>query len=201
MNRKTFFLSIADKLTVDDLNYVQNAYWLVKDAHRRQKRRLTGERYFEHVRRVAHMAAVTFGFMDKNVIALSLLHDVIEDTFVSPNIIISLFGHHMYSDCLSLSKELPFFNGVTGEMIFRSKRSEEEYYQNLAKSSDEVKIVKGIDRIDNLADLPHWEEARREKYELETRKYILPIVSPVSKNIADEIERRLDWRSSTQQAT
>src|SRR5689334_3925216 len=100
MNREEFFTSMADTLPFDGLQYIQRAYWLVKEAHRKQSRRLTGERYFEHVRRVAYMACITYGYNDASTVALGLLHDVIEDTSVPQDVIVNLFGHDMYRDIL-----------------------------------------------------------------------------------------------------
>ncbi len=191
MNRQQFFIDIAERLTTQELSYVQKAYWLVKEAHRKQSRRMTGERYFEHVRRVAHSAAITYGYCTPEVIALGLLHDVVEDTFVPPDVIVSLFGQQMYHDCLILSKEIPAFDIVTGRMLNRAKQKEDHYYAMIADASRLPRIIKGCDRIDNLADFDQWEPARREKYERETRTYVLPIVRETDSRMADEIERRL----------
>jgi (p)ppGpp synthase/HD superfamily hydrolase len=191
MNRETFFKTLADKLKVDELTYVQRMYWLVKDAHRRQSRRLTGERYFEHVRRVSLDLAVTYGYWDAMTIAEGLGHDLIEDTFVLPSIIVDLFGQELYDDILSLSKDLPSFNPITGHMIARAKVKDDSYYQSLAIVRVRPRRVKGCDRIDNLADLAAWEPARREKYIIETRTKVLPIVLDTDIRMAAEIERRL----------
>ena len=69
MTREEYFTTIADRLKPEELKYVQTAYWLVKDAHRRQHRRLTGERFFEHVRRVSYSAAIEFGYCDAETLA------------------------------------------------------------------------------------------------------------------------------------
>jgi len=109
MDRSLYFSTLADRLNSDELLYVQRAYWLVKEAHRRQKRRLTGERFFEHVRRVSFMAAVDYGYCDGETAALGLLHDVVEDTFVPQSVIVNLFGQQMYGWILNVSKEIPNF--------------------------------------------------------------------------------------------
>lgn len=191
MNRQQFFTDIAARLTTQELSYVQKAYWLVKEAHRKQSRRMTGERYFEHVRRVAHSAAITYGYCTPDVIALGLLHDVVEDTFVPPDVIVSLFGQQMYRDCLTLSKEIPTFDVVTGLMLSRAKQKEDQYYATVAAAGTAPRIIKSCDRIDNLADFEQWEESRREKYNRETRTYVLPIARATDTRMAEEIESRL----------
>jgi len=191
MNRKQFFTLLADRLTTEELAYVQKAYWLAKEAHRRQSRRLTGERYFEHLRRVALLAGEEFGYWRGDIIALCLLHDVIEDTYTPPDVIASLFGAKMHIWCRSLSKEIGAFDAVTGEMIRRAKLTDDQYYGDLFMAHKEPRIVKGCDRIDNLGDLASWDAARRQKYEAETRTRVLPIIQVTDLRMVAEIEKRL----------
>jgi (p)ppGpp synthase/HD superfamily hydrolase len=168
------------------------AYWLVKDAHRKQSRRMTGERYFEHVRRVSYMAGIEYGYNDAHTIALGLLHDVIEDTTVPTAAIVNLFGTKMYQDILILSKDLPVFDPITGFVIGRAKIKDDVYYNGVMNwKNPSVRYIKGCDRIDNLADLGQWEPARRDKYILETNNNVLPIVRSADARMAAEIERRL----------
>ena len=163
MNRKAYFTTIADLIPADGLQYVQNAYYIVKDAHRKQSRRLTGERYFEHVRRVSWTAAVEFGYADPHTIALALLHDVIEDTFTPSSIIVNLFGRRMYEDIMFLSKEVPSFNTITGELIGRAKISDDSYYSTLMSRSCEVGRVSSseVHRRDQRQDHADCEHHRR----------------------------------------
>ena len=191
MNRKEYFTTIADIVPGDELRYIQNAYHLAKDAHRKQSRRLTGERYFEHIRRVSFDVATRFHYTSAHYISLALLHDVIEDTYTPPSFIVSLFGRQMYDDILFLSKEVPSFNFVTGEVIGKFKLPDHEYYETLSNATKAARVIKGCDRIDNLADLVSWEPSRRERYVTETRGRIIPIVRSVDLRIANTIEERL----------
>ena len=191
MTRNQFFKEISDVLDADGLAYVQSAYWLVKEAHRRQFRRISGERYFEHVRDVAHMAAFDYGYCDPETIVLGLAHDVVEDTFVPQQVIVNLLGAQMYGWILDLSKEIPAFNRVTGKVIGRAKRTPEEYWDNLLYAHVRPRRIKGCDRIHNLKDLKSFEIPRREKYITETNLYVLPIVEVTDVRMASEIQRRL----------
>lgn len=190
MDHEEFFRNIAGKFNSQQLQYVQKAYWLAKEVHRTQTRRLTGERYFEHVRRVANLV-IQYGYIDYETITLAILHDVIEDTFTPPNVIVDLFGSKMYTWILSLSKEIPIFHPVTGKVICRAKVDTQEYYDSLLNGSKPPKIVKCCDRLDNIADLHLWEPQRQEKYILETRTYSLPLVQLMDVRIAKEIENKL----------
>lgn len=189
MNRETFFMELADFFNPDELKYIQRAYWLVKGAHAHQTRRLTGERYFEHVRRVAYFP-IELGYRDPEIVALGLLHDVVEDTWVPQEVIVSLFGAAMYQDIVDLSKELPWFHPVTGYVIGRWKVPHVLYMDGLAGGSARVRLIKSSDRYDNLADLAQWEPARRAKYISETHE-LLPIVRGIDLRIAVMIEDRL----------
>lgn len=191
MNREQYFKTLSDHLKYDELLYVQRMYWLVKEAHRKQSRRLTGERYFEHVRRVSLDLAVTYGFADAMHVALGLGHDLIEDTFVPTSIIVNLFGEELYTDIMSLSKELPSFNLISGKLIARSKIKDEDYYAGLAVASIRARRAKGCDRIDNVTDLKSWEAPRRVKYVTETTDLVLPIIRATDIRMSAEIERKL----------
>jgi (p)ppGpp synthase/HD superfamily hydrolase len=194
MNREEYFRAIADRLHGDELAYVQRAYWLVKEAHRKQSRRLTGERFFEHVRRVSFLAGVTYGYYDAQTLSLGLLHDLIEDTYVPSSVIVSLFGQTMYAEVLLLSKELPSYNVVTGEVMAKAKLTDKAYYGALAIAPQRPRVVKGCDRLDNLSDLERWEPERREKYIKETRELVLPVIS--DERIHRAIVDRLDGQVS-----
>ena len=190
MTRNQFFKDISDILDADGLAYVQSAYWLVKEAHRRQFRRISGVRYFEHVRDVAHMA-IEFGHCDPEDIVLGLGHDLVEDTFVPQQVIVNLLGSQMYGWILDLSKEIPAFNRVTGTVIGRAKRTPEEYWGNLLVSNIKPRRTKGYDRIHNLRDLKEFEIARRDKYIIETEKYVLPITDVTDIRVSAKIRSML----------
>ena len=190
MTRHQFFHAIAGSLSPAELAYVQQAYWLVKEAHRRQSRRITGERYFEHLRRVAHHAN-SFGYSDAGTLTLALLHDVVEDTFVPPAVLISLFGQTMYDWVVLLSKEIPTFHALTGKLLGRAKLDPETYYAALAAAPLTPRIVKSCDRLDNLKDFAAWEQPRKDKYIAETNLFVLPIAEDTDPRIAAGIRERL----------
>jgi len=190
MDRDTYFYELGDRLQPDELRYVQKAYWLVKQGHRGQFRRLTGERYFEHVRRVS-FSAIAFGYGDVDTLTLGLLHDTIEDTYVPQDILVGLFGQTMYEWILKLSKDLPVFHPICGKVMAKAKVPDDVYYPALAVADIHPRIVKSLDRLDNVADLARWDTQRREKYIRETVNLVLPIVKNTDTRIAEMIEQRL----------
>ncbi len=156
-----------------DLKQVQNAYWLAKNAHRMQVRD-DGVRYFEHPRAVATLL-IEHGYNDVGIVTRALLHDVVEDTNTPSEVIVDMFGHGIWASLFVLSKVIPVFDPVTGQIFGRFKKSTEEYYAALAGANKEDRLVKCADRLHNLRSMSAWTLDRRERYLHETRKYLLPI--------------------------
>jgi len=72
-----------------DINLIKKAYVFAAQAHQGQVRR-SGEPYLSHPLEVAEMLADMK--MDKTTIAASLLHDVLEDTNITPGELRKAFG-------------------------------------------------------------------------------------------------------------
>jgi (p)ppGpp synthase/HD superfamily hydrolase len=173
MNRAKFF-DLLGGLPCGDLTQIQVAYWLAKNAHRPQAPRDNGDRYFEHPRRVA-ITLIERGVRDKDIITIALLHDVVEDTNTPPQAIVDLFPNIIWKRLYILSKYVPIFDPVTGQIYERLKKPAETYYNTIAGADVAVRLVKLADRLDNLRDMQGWEPERRERYIAETREFILPI--------------------------
>lgn len=171
MNRVGFFERLAH-LSADDLERVQTAYWFSKNVHRTQSRD-TGERYFEHPRRAA-LILLDVGLHDAETLETALLHDALEDTFAPPKVYVQLFGPEVFKNILLLSKSVPSFDPLTGEMIGRAKKDAEVYWQGIATGNICVRRVKCADRIDNLRSCADWPPERKDKYRAETVSRILP---------------------------
>jgi len=173
MNRKEFFRLLGG-MTHGDLDQVQLAYWLAKNAHREQ-RRDSGERYFEHPRDVAIML-IERGLKEKDLIIKALLHDLVEDTNTPYPVIINLFGHDVWHSLFMLSKTVPVFDPVTGQTSARYHKPNEVYYTELLNAPEDDRLVKCADRLINLRDMREgWSLERQIKKAEETRKHILPI--------------------------
>lgn len=172
MNRDDFFERIQDRPQVD-LETIQVAYWLAKDAHREQ-RRDSGERYFEHPRRVA-LELVNLGFTSTRTLVAALTHDVIEDTDCPPFIYVRLLGAEAWRRCERLSKVIATHDPVTGGLLGKIKKSPETYFGEL-REDPICAQVKCADRLDNLKSCgASWEAERIARYVLETEEHILPL--------------------------
>ncbi len=174
MNREIFFGLLKDRLSPRDLKFVQNAYWFAKREHHGQVRD-SGERVFEHCRRVALILIQERRIFDPEVIATALIHDVNEDTPAPPDATLSLFGPKVYEWSQLLSKTLPVFDAVTGAVVVRGEKDPGKYFWEIQNAPQEVRSVKCSDRVDNLRSFGCWPPERKQKYIRETREYLFPI--------------------------
>lgn len=186
MNRIEFF-GLLSGMSAGDLLQVQMAYWLAKNAHRPQAPRDNGERYFEHPRSVA-VSLIERGFSDRDTVVLALLHDVLEDTNTPVHVIMELFGHEVWKGLSLLAKYIPIFDPVTGQVVYRYRKSLTEYYGELRdRAVRNVQLVKIADRYHNLQTMGSWAPERKQKYLDETREYILPIARKTESWFTDQL--------------
>ena len=182
MNRRNFFQLI--KKNGIDHRVVAAAYWLAKETHRRQVRD-SGDRYFEHVRRVA--VRLLDGEASAAEISTALLHDCDEDGFLPQYLLERIFGPEVALSVALLSKTVPVFDKRTGAVAGRRKKNISSYYAAIRNGPQSSRRVKLADRIDNLIDMQTWAEARKRKYLKETEKYILPIARETHKGMYERL--------------
>jgi (p)ppGpp synthase/HD superfamily hydrolase len=116
-------------------------------GHDGQRRKHSGEKYHVHPARVSAMAAVTFGADGVAAQAAAALHDLVEDqpAKVSFELIEMLFGpvvrHLVYE--------------VTNEKVAGLPREQQKAKDRakLAKASQPARIIKLLDRRDNINDV------------------------------------------------
>lgn len=161
-NRATFFERLQPLLAPSDLMDVQLAYTLSKYSHRAQVRQEKGPdglplRYFEHVRRAALVLLDEAKIADRDMIISALLHDCIEDTDLTPEMIEHYFGR----DVVLIVKTL-------------SKVPEGGYLERFRAHGDwRSYVVKACDRLDNLRSLSQATPEFRLKQVTETEaKYL-----------------------------
>ncbi|MDO8515654.1 MAG: hypothetical protein Q7S28_00190, partial [bacterium] len=92
-----------------------------------------------------------------------------------------------------LSKKLPSFNPVSGEIMAWAKLDNETYYKGIAASAQEVRSIKCADRIDNLRSCKIWPKERRARYVKETEDFVLPIARTLDDSwFLKELERSIE---------
>lgn len=189
MNRKKFF-GLLSTLPYGDLVQVQLAYWLAKNAHRPDPPRDDGTRQFEHARTVA-VTLIQRGYQYRDLLTVALLHDVVEDTNTPSGIIVNLFEPAIWESLFLLSKLVPVFDPVTGQICGRYQKSLDEYFAGIAGARLDVRLVKCADRLDNLNTCGVWEPERQIRYAAESERYVLPIAEAVDPWFTREIADRI----------
>ncbi len=155
-----------------DIEMIQRAFELAKEAHKDQ-RRMSGELYIIHPVSVAYILAEFR--MDVETIVAAILHDVIEDTDISYETIKSQFNEAVAD----------LVEGVTkiGRIDFQSK--EESQAENLRKmilamaKDIRVVIIKLVDRLHNMRTLEYMKESKQ----IEKAKETLDIYAPIANRL------------------
>lgn len=120
---------------------IKQAKDFAADAHRGQKRKISGDPYFSHLENVAQTLR-NCGF-SSSVVAAGYLHDVLEDTEVTEFQLVRLFG-----------------NGITQLVLANSENKalgwEDRKADTIKKASTaslEIKALIAADKLDNSNDL------------------------------------------------
>jgi (p)ppGpp synthase/HD superfamily hydrolase len=116
-----------------------------KAAHKGQFRKYTNEPYVTHPIRVAH-AVMLHPIVAEDMIAAAFLHDVPEDTEFTIEQITNLFGQEVGT----LVDELTNQSKATGLPRAERKSMDRERLKTVSKKA---KIIKMLDRIDNLNEM------------------------------------------------
>ena len=165
-----------------DYDLVERAFKLCVKAHEGQVR-LSGEAYYNHPYQVA-IILVQLG-MDSESVAAGLLHDVLEDTEVTPEELQKKFGQSVFM----------LVDGVTklGKLPFSTKeqlQSENLRKMLIAMAQDiRVIIIKLADRTHNMRTIDAKPEQRQRDISLETLEVFAPIAHRLGiRAIKEELE-------------
>ncbi len=159
---------ISEYNTDADMDVIDRAYVYSARVHDGQVR-LSGEPYLSHPLEVAGILADMK--LDLDSVAAGLLHDVIEDTYASPEEVLSMFGQdifHIVSGVTKLST-LPFHNS--------QERHAESIRKMILAMADDIRVVliKLSDRLHNMRTLQFHNEHKRVQIAQETHDIYAPI--------------------------
>jgi (p)ppGpp synthase/HD superfamily hydrolase len=143
------------------MNVILKAAAFARHAHDGQRRKYNRRPFVQHPARVAGRAAV-HPRASEIMVAAAFLHDVVEDTSHTLDEIVAEFG----SDIARLVSELT--NPSTGSKAPRHERKRQDR-EHLGLVSTEAKILKLLDRIDNLREMQEAPADFRRKYCEESR--------------------------------
>ena len=168
----------------EDYNYnlIKKAYDLCVKAHEGQKR-ISGEDYYYHPCNGAKIV-ISLG-MDRESIAASRLHDVVEDTNMTLEDIKSMFGEEVAL----------LVDGVTkiGKLNFSSK--EQQQAESLRKmliamgKDIRVIIIKLADRLHNMRTIDAMRPQKQRDISVETLEVYAPIAHRLGiRGVKEELE-------------
>jgi guanosine-3',5'-bis(diphosphate) 3'-pyrophosphohydrolase len=161
---------VAASYTEKDIHLLKKAYVFAAQAHQGQVRR-SGVPYLSHPLEVADMLAGMR--MDKTTLAAGLLHDVLEDTPVTPEELKKIFG----SDITHLVE------GITKISRFQESSPENRQAETIRKiiiaMTDDLRVIfiKLADRIHNLKTLKYLPREKQKHVALETLEIYAPIAN------------------------
>jgi len=153
-----------------EIHAIEQAYLLAKEAHEGQKRH-TGEPYITHPVAVATILAQMR--MDPPTIMAAILHDVIEDTYIEKQDLVSRFGKEVAD----------LVDGVTKltQITFESHaQAQAENFRKMvmAMARDiRVILVKLADRLHNMRTLDCLPPKKRRRIAIETLEIFAPIAN------------------------
>jgi len=159
--------SLSEKKLDESIEDLQKAINLAQDAHRHQVRK-SGEPYFFHPLRVAHLAARYW--MDFASVIAALLHDVVEDTPTSLEDVAAMFGMEIGLLVDGLTK-------VDDDLLSRSILKEQTYRKQVLLAVRDVRVLclKFWDRIDNLQTIQALNPEKQRLIAEETRTIYVPL--------------------------
>ena len=147
---------------------IRKAFDIALDAHK-DMRRKSGEPYIYHPISVARVVAEEMG-LDTTSIVCALLHDTVEDTYMTLEDVEQLFGR----------KEREIVDGLTkmsGVFEPGTSAQAENFRKMLLTLSDDVRVIliKIADRLDNMRTLEHMRPDKQQKIASETLFMYAPL--------------------------
>lgn len=165
-----------------DRKQIRKAFDIALEAHK-DMRRKSGEPYIYHPIAVARICAEEIG-LDTTSIMCALLHDTVEDTYITLDDIENLFGE----------KERRIIDGLTkisGVFDYTSSSQAENFRKMLLTLSDDVRVIliKIADRLHNMRTLDHMPRDKQLKIASETQFMYAPLAHRLGLyNIKTELE-------------
>ncbi|CAM80028.1 HD domain-containing protein [Orientia tsutsugamushi] len=145
-----------------DLDKVEKAIFYAQKYHGQQKRD-TGELYYTHQLEVAYMVS-DYSF-ETDTIITAILHDTLEDTTLTKEIISQEFGNNIAEQVSDLTRIKDNQKISSGEMI-------QTFYR---QNKIELLLIKLFDRFHNIQTVSIKPYEKRQKIVIETQQEFIPL--------------------------
>ena len=169
--------------TKNERSLIRKAFNVALEAHK-DMRRKSGEPYIYHPLAVAKIAAEELG-LGTLAIVCALLHDTVEDTYITLDDIENLFGKKERVIIDGLTKISGVFDHQT------TSQQAENFRKMLLTLSDDVRVIliKLADRLHNMRTLDHMSREKQLKIASETLFMYAPLAPRLGLyNIKTELE-------------
>lgn len=168
-------LKTHQELDQQTFDLVYDAYCFGQKSHKGQKRK-SGEPYFNHCVAVATILA-DWG-MDKNIVISGLLHDTIEDTNVTKEIIQNRYG----DDVLLLVESVTKLSDI--KFNSRIHKKAENFMKMFISFANDIRaiIIKLADRLHNLRTISFLSKIKQRRLALESKEIFAPLAHRIGMN-------------------
>ncbi|WP_371219994.1 HD domain-containing protein [Orientia tsutsugamushi] len=160
-----------------DLDKVEKAIFYAQKYHGQQKRD-TGELYYTHPLEVARM--VGYYSFETDTIITAILHDTLEDTTLTKEKIVKVFGKKIAEQVSDLTR-----------IKDNKKISSREMIQTLYnRNKTELLLIKLFDRFHNIQTVSIKPYEKRQKIVIETQQEFIPLAKYLKlREIAIELNK------------
>lgn len=174
-------LKLLDTQNVLDFELINKAIYWARKYHSDQKRK-SGEPYYSHPLEVAYM--VSDYNLKTDIIAASILHDLVEDTEVTVDMIQGTFGERIAEMVDRLTRDRPDGTKLTVEQVLNNA-----YHLK----DKEVLLIKLFDRLHNIQTIGGLSVEKTEKATKETLKNFITLSIYLGEKVSGllEIEKML----------
>ena len=150
------------------IELIQRGYVASAKYHKGQLR-MNGEPYLTHPLEVANILAELK--LDAVTVAAGLLHDVLEDTLMTPEELRKQFGDEVYQLVEGVTKIAQVY------LTSRQQKQAENFRKMLLAMVSDIRVlfVKLADRLHNMRTLQYLPPDRRERISLETLEIYAPL--------------------------
>ena len=157
---------------------ILSAYEMAGSVHEFQLRK-DATPYFWHISRVAKILIRELKYYNAEVIAASLLHDVLEDSdIITAEVIKYNFSPYIAYIVEVLTKNVKLLGPMR-------QQEEQQYVERLQFSSIDCKIIKFTERLDNFRCLEFGVKRNPFQYVEETETIYYPLVANESNRLLD----------------
>ena len=162
-------IRVEQEHSKEEKTIVEAAYKLMKDAHKGQKR-ADGTDFYKHPL-AATKLLLRQGHTDPEVLAATLLHDVVEDTHITLKEIEERFGKKIAFLVDAVTDPGRQAHEKTIEDKYERSKKMQEKIRLAAEQDERVYLVKLADRVHNLSTLTALSQEAQKRIKKESLEF------------------------------